>query len=239
MKRLFTTLSQKWPEYLLEILVLIVGIYGAFSLEEWAEDRSIEKKELELLSGMLVDLERDLQDNSYNIKWNRGAIIAHENVLGYLKNTQPIDDSAFYFFGNLYGAVHFVANTSSFESLQAFGLDRVKNKELRDQISAHYSWYINHVQYLETHDDHKLQYDALFPQIMEKLEHYEHLDNEKVLSFNARPVDENQLKQDHVFANSLLFNKTMKAYMLSVYEEQRSRIKKLMDAIETELTTRN
>lgn len=238
MKRILTTLKEKWPEYLLEILVLIIGIYGAFSLEEWAQDRAIEQKELELLGGILVDLEKDLEDNAFNIKWNQRSITAHENVLAYLKDEKPIDDSTSYYFGNLYGAVHFVAHSSSFESLQSFGLDRVKNKDLRNQISAHYSWYINHVQYLEIHDDHKLQYEALVPQILEKLDHYEVLNNERVLSFNARPIDQTQLERDFSFINSLLYNKTMKVYMLSVYELQKVKIEKLKQSIEAELNAR-
>ena len=68
MKKLLLTLAQKWPEYLLEILVLIIGIYGAFLVDNWNEDRKARQQQRVYLSHILSNLEDDKQqlDSLYN-----------------------------------------------------------------------------------------------------------------------------------------------------------------------------
>lgn len=49
MKKIVNHLKDEWYKYFLEILVLIIGIYGAFALENWSEEMKIKKRTEKLL----------------------------------------------------------------------------------------------------------------------------------------------------------------------------------------------
>lgn len=60
MKRILETLKLKWPEYLLEILVLIIGIYGAFAVDNWNKNRIERNLETNYLKSIHADLSKDI-----------------------------------------------------------------------------------------------------------------------------------------------------------------------------------
>ncbi len=60
MKRILKTLRKKWPEYVIEAVVIIASILGAYALDNWNEDRKERALERKYLKALLVDLDRDL-----------------------------------------------------------------------------------------------------------------------------------------------------------------------------------
>ena len=54
MKKIIDLLKEKWGEYVMEILVIIIGIFGAFILNDWNEKRK-EKENFLILTEQLYN----------------------------------------------------------------------------------------------------------------------------------------------------------------------------------------
>ncbi|TDQ17024.1 hypothetical protein DFQ04_1672 [Algoriphagus boseongensis] len=60
MKRILSILKEKWPEYILEILVITIGILGAFALNTWNESKISSTYEQTQLSFLESELDENI-----------------------------------------------------------------------------------------------------------------------------------------------------------------------------------
>lgn len=60
MRKLINTLKEKWAEYILEILVITIGIVGAFLLNNWNENVKANNQQKEIISNLHEEFETNL-----------------------------------------------------------------------------------------------------------------------------------------------------------------------------------
>lgn len=98
MKRILTTLKEKWPEYLLEILVLIIGIYGAFAVDNWNDSRKDRERENAILGQLETEFESNLDQLDQKIEIRNKMLNAAVLLLGYIDDPESrnIDSANLY-----------------------------------------------------------------------------------------------------------------------------------------------
>ncbi len=93
MKELTENLRQNWPTYFFEILVLIIGIYGAFALENWNEERKQKKEEQALYRQLILDYEANLMQLNQKIELHRTCVNSSFFILDAMDNQTADLDS--------------------------------------------------------------------------------------------------------------------------------------------------
>lgn len=138
MKRILTTLAQKWPEYLLEILVITVGIWGAFALNSWKESRA----ENEYKNGLLKELRSSAEIGVYHtdriISKTEKRIASANKVLDLIERNQQMDDSTTYDLANAFGWFKVILFRNAYENTKTYGLHNLNNPELQERLTFIY-----------------------------------------------------------------------------------------------------
>ena len=139
MKKILETLQRKWTEYLLEILVIMIGILGAFALNNWQESREEKFEETQVLKELRESLLYDLDQNiSRDIPLVRGDIALCQTILNNIEEGIYHIDSINYLFLSRYTT--FNPKYIAYKSLENMGIDLIKNDSLKNVIVEIYDF---------------------------------------------------------------------------------------------------
>jgi hypothetical protein len=137
MKRIISVFKQKWPEYILEILVITIGILGAFALNNWNESQKSNRFEQEILTLIGENLTRDSASITAELNSAILAIQLTDSILDRV-NQKIYDEQLNLWMGKVIKFERFRSQSSGFEVLKSKGIDVLQDKQLQVDLITYY-----------------------------------------------------------------------------------------------------
>ena len=145
MKRILETFKRKWAEYLIEIIVIIIGILVAFTLNNWNEERLKRAEEVDTISRVLADIGMDLEQFDLRIKSVEEKQKSLLRVKIALSEGLSYDIDSFLkdiIIGADYGWNQGLSQRSTYDDLLGSGkLGIISNTNIRSEIGYYYRNY--------------------------------------------------------------------------------------------------
>ncbi|WKZ58691.1 MAG: DUF6090 family protein [Cyclobacteriaceae bacterium] len=138
LKTIFNHLKSEWYKYIIEVIVVMLGILIAFNLEQWSEARSIKKREIEILKEFKGALAADLMEMQNNISMHEYSILSSRMILQVIQDNLPYHDSLDACFAHTHAFTTFSGRVGPIEQLKNTNLAIVSNDELRLEIISMY-----------------------------------------------------------------------------------------------------
>ena len=210
-----------------EIVLVVVGILIALSINNWNEEKLNKTKEHILLKEMHDELGLDVKELQIKIQSYEDWIKSNQMVLNHLNMKTVNNDSLGFYYNNLAGYLIFNNNTSTFENLKSIGFDLISSDSLRRQITTLYSKEYPLIKHSTGIWDSNIQINLFYPQFTENI----------ITNSNgtAQPVNVEMLRNNHQFKEMLKLNIHVKKYSIGVKEKTLISIISLQKNIEREL----
>ena len=136
--KIINHLKSEWYKYVLDIVVVILGILIAFNLDQWRDTRNNKKKEIEILKEFKSALSADLEEMQFNIQLHEYSIQSSRIILKVIKDNLPYDDSLDACFSYTHAFSTFSGRVGPIEQLKNTNLAVVSNDKLRLDIISMY-----------------------------------------------------------------------------------------------------
>lgn len=230
MKRILTTFASKWPEYLLEILVITVGILGAFALNNWNENRKSAQEEKILLTDLKSDLLQTVKDFEEDTLNNFRRIQSIKKIEEFITKGLPYSTELDTCFAQINAWSSPYVTNSAYESLRSEGIKLIQNRELRNKIVNLFDGELTHLTDDYDHAEWIFYESVVTPFYSKNIRRIDDYLNNK-----ARPNDFEALKHNDEFRNILSMIIRLRRVGLNYYKNSILSIKEVISQIDQEL----
>ena len=225
--------TSKYLKYAIgEIVLVVIGILIALQINNWNEDRKMQLQEIKLLSDLLLELEKTLEDFQIGIKFIDTTIKDINKVEYYLKNNLPYSTELDNSFGRIPHNYAGSFNSAAYNSLKTIGIGIIQNEKLRiDIINMYDVNFFNVPDY--TTDENIIRSSIAFPFYAK---HILYSDNS---TYKATPNNFEELKNDTEFLNIIRIIKRQRIRGIERFNDIIKPLEILVEDIKTELKNLN
>jgi hypothetical protein len=164
MRAIFNDLNTKWSKHFLEILIIMIGIIGAFGLQKWNEQRIERESYNVLLESLIVDLSNDVTELNGLVQISKDL---NTTIVKVLNQYEFPSDSLPIIIRQLgFSPASFTPNKASFQILENYGsFSLLRLKEVSTEVQSLYNsaTKINQESYM---DQNRLMGQKIRPLIM-------------------------------------------------------------------------
>ncbi len=230
--------ENKFSKYLIyaigEIVLVVIGILIALSINNSNEERKLEVVEIDILKGIRQNILMDTIDINHNIKrykemWKRDSIVSF-----HLVDKKPLDSLIEEQLLDLVRSnISINLHTSYFDEAKIKGLSIISNKSLRDSISRLYEFRYAYVSLVE---NGLKQYDylSLYENLMSD---YDYLDT-VLRKFIIGEKHYESMLNDKFFTKKLLLASRKMVDVSSFYNDAYKSAMDVVSQIDKELVMR-
>jgi len=123
-----------------EIVLVVIGILIALSINTWNEMQKLKTEEIEILQNFKKSIKEDISGMDRAMAINKRVKKSMNLIIDYMEQDLPYQDSLKYHFGNANVQWLIAINLSVFEALKSKDLNLISNDSLRQSIIGLYSW---------------------------------------------------------------------------------------------------
>jgi len=217
-----------------EIVLVVVGILIALSINNWNENRKLKNQEVILIQNLHADLTKNYLDIKNVILSNSESIDAYQKLRSVVENNTPYSKELDLLFGRIPHWNSPVITSSTYNSMQSNGLALLSNDDLKNDVIEMYDYY--------------------FTMLVDDLDKYEWVLNQSVVNpffskhfmyddeislYKATPNDFESLKKNKDFLNLLSIISRQRKKGQERYERTLVDLEKLIEKLKKELDLRN
>ncbi|MGB5404725.1 MAG: hypothetical protein WBN13_12185 [Robiginitalea sp.] len=134
LNRLFSHLKKSWYSYLLEVIVVVLGILIALALDNWNEDRKLAETEVLALKEIDQGLQRLMWEVESNLEEEKTARSSGEFILRNFENRGGVTDSLQTALTKVWFYTYIQPDYGPYEYVNTYGASVIQNVTLREKI---------------------------------------------------------------------------------------------------------